>query len=488
MRSVRVAPLPYLLTAKVAASEGCEPSRRYIGASMATSSVVEDVARATGVATPEIARERSFYNRRLVFAVAGLVVLIALAVLAPRMLYAFSHVTTDDAYVDAYPAVVSARVAGAVVAIPVHDGESVRRGQVLARLDDTDARSEVLRARQQLLTAQAALAQAQYEARAETSRYNAAAERASALGSQAGERTRSLMLTAQSNSAAAAATKQSIAEAQADLDAANAQIPAAQTRLQTARDMRDRLQDLSKQGLISTLQLENSQNDYAQALAALQSARSRVAQARSNLVAMRAKANADQLQSDQARAAARAEQYGETLAQSDAMENSQDILAAKNAAVTAQQAQVEAAKEALQLAQYKLTETVLRAPVDGYVASRPGTVGEALQAGDPAVVVMPASDLYVTANFKETQLDRIREGAPADVHIDAFPKMTFHGHVEELGAAAQSALSIAPETRISGNFVKITQRVPIRIVIDRTSVPANAVLRPGMSAEVSVSH
>jgi membrane fusion protein (multidrug efflux system) len=234
--------------------------------------------------------------------------------------------------------------------------------------------------------------------------------------------------------------------------------------------------------------LENAQNDYAQAQATLQGARSRVAEARANLVAMRAKASADQLQSDQARASARAEQWGETLAQSDAIENSRDIVAAKTAAVTAQQSQVEAAKEALQLAQYKLSQTVLRSPVDGYVASRPGTVGEALQAGDPAVVVMPSTDLYVTANFKETQLAHIREGAPADIHIDAFPKMTFQGHVEELGAAAQSALSIAPETRVTGNFVKITQRVPIRIVLDRSSVLSKLALRPGMSAEVSISH
>jgi membrane fusion protein (multidrug efflux system) len=203
---------------------------------------------------------------------------------------------------------------------------------------------------------------------------------------------------------------------------------------------------------------------------------------------MRAKANADRLQSDQAQASARAEQYGEVLAQSDAMENSRDAMAAKDAAVQAQQAQVAAAKQALDLAQYKLTQTVLRSPVDGYVASRPGTVGEALQAGDPAVVVMPASDLYVTANFKETQLGRIREGARADIHVDAFPNVAFHGHVEELGAAAQSALSIAPDTRITGNFVKITQRVPIRIVIDRSPAASTALLRPGMSAEVSIAH
>lgn len=453
---------------------------------MATSSVGEDVVMAPGVTQPENALPRRFYDRRLAVAMAAIIALFALAMLSPRLYYALSHVTTDDAYVDAYPAVVSARVAGAIVAIPVHEGEQVRRGQIIARLDDTDARSEVIRAQQQLVSVQAALAQAQYEARAEGRRYDAEAQRANALGNQAGERARSLMLTAESNGDAAAATQQSIAEAQAALDSANAQIPAAKTRLRTARNMLDRLRELSAQGLISTLQLENAQNDFAQAQAALQTALSRAAEARANVAAMRSKASADRLQSDQARASARAEQWGETLAQSDALENSQDTLGAKRAAVDAQQAQVTAAKQALQLAQYRLSETVLRSPVDGYVASRPGTIGEALQPGDPAVVVMPSSDLYVTANFKETQIDRIREGARADIHIDAYPNLKFSGHVEELGAAAQSALSIAPDTRISGNFVKITQRVPIRVVIDASA--ASVPLRPGMSAEVSISH
>lgn len=455
---------------------------------MATSSVVEDVAMAAGVSAPELAQERIFQNRRLAVALGAVILLAALVLLAPRLLYAMSHVTTDDAYVDAYPAVVSARVPGAVVAIPVHDGERVRKGQVIAKLDDTDARSAVIAAKQQLLSAQAALAQAEYDARSESRRHEAEAMRANALASQAGDRTRSLMLTARSNQAVARATQESITEAAAAVEAANAQIPAAKTRLDNAQSTLTRMQNLAKQGFISTTQVESAQNDFSTAQAALQSAIATAAQARANLTAMRAKANADVLQSDQARASAQAEKWGTTLAQSDALENSSDAFAAKQAAVQAQSAQVSVAKQALDLAEYKLSETVLRAPIDGYVASRPATVGQTLQSGDPAVVVMPASGVYVTANYKETQFDRIRDGAPADVHVDAFPNVTFYGHVDELGAASQAALSIAPDTRVTGNFVKITQRVPVRIVIDRSTASSPAPLRPGMSAEVSISH
>jgi membrane fusion protein (multidrug efflux system) len=421
-------------------------------------------------------------------AIAVVVIAVALALLAPRTYYALTHVTTDDAYVDAYPAVVTARVSGAVVAIPVREGQQVKRGSIVARLDDTDARAQVLTARQQLLAAKAALAQAEYEAGSQSALHSAQQLRASALAGQSGDLTRSMQLSEQSGKAVTAASQESISEAQAALDAASAQIPAAKTQLDNARALYLRMQKLVPQGIISMTQVEAAQNGYAQAQASYTSALSSVAQAKANLAAARAKAQADELQAEQAGASARAQAWGETFAQSEALANSGDALAARQAAVTAQRAQVAAAQQALNLAQYKLSETVLRSPVDGYVASRPATIGEALQGGDPAVVIMPSGGLYVTANFKETQFDRIRDGAPADVHIDAFPKVRFYGHVQALGAASQSALSIAPNTQVSANFVKITQRVPVRVVIDRASVAPVPVLRPGMSAEVSVAH
>lgn len=443
---------------------------------------------AAGVSTPEIARSRVFQDRRLAMAIAAAVIVIVLALLAPRIYYAATHVTTDDAYVDAYPAVVSARLSAAVLAIPVREGEQVKRGEVIARLDDTDARSQMLTAKQQLLSAKAALAQTEYEARTQSALHQAQSLRASALGSQSDELTQSVLLNVKSGKAVAAASEQSIAEAQAALDAANARIPAAKTQLDNARSLYARMQKLVPQGIISLTQVEAAQNGYVNAQAAYQSAIASAAQAKADVAAMRAKAQADQLQVEQTGAIARAQALGQTLAQSDALANSGDALAAREAAVTAQRAQVAAAQQALKLAQYKLSETVLRSPVDGYVASRPATVGEALQSGDPAVVIMPSGGLYVTANFKETQFDRIRDGAPADVHVDAFPKVRFYGHVQALGAAAQSALSIAPNTQVTANFVKITQRVPIRIVIDKASVSPAPALRPGMSAEVSVAH
>jgi membrane fusion protein (multidrug efflux system) len=443
---------------------------------------------AAGVSTTDVERERGLPRTQFAIAMAGVILLVALALLAPRLAYALTHETTDDAYVDAYPAVVTARVAGVAIAIPVHDGEAVRRGQILARLDDTEARAQMLSARQQLRSAEAALAQAQYEAAAAGTTHSAQAMRAGALEHQAGDITQSLVTNAKSSEAAAAATRQSIKEAAAALTAAEGQVPAAKTRLTNARSAYERMEGLLRSGLISLMQVESAQNEYAQAQAALQSALASVTQARANLAGMRARAQSDELQSVEARSSAQAQAWGETLAESEALGNSADTVAAKQAAVEAQQAQVAAARDALALAEYRLKQTVLRSPVDGYVASRPATIGQALQNGEPAVIVMPSSGMYVTANFKETQLERIRDGASADVHVDAFPHERFSGHVQTLGAAAQSALSIAPQTQVSGNFVKITQRVPVRVIIDGGPRAALAELRPGMSVEVSVAH
>jgi len=443
---------------------------------MATSTIANDVV-AAGVS-----------YKRYAIAAAALGVLLLCLLAAPRLLYALSHETTDDAYVDAYPAVVSARVAGTVVDIPVHPGQFVKRGTVLARLDDTDASSEVLRLQQALASARADLEQAKYEAADAFRHRSGELLRSSALAAQSQARSDSYRLQAQSSAQDASAMRDAIAQAKAAYDAALAAVPAAKTRLETAQAALARMQNVIKEGYVSTAQLEAAQNDAAQAQSAYQASLAAVQSARADYQAAQAKASAQTLQSQQLSSSAAAEAQGADIARVDAMESSTDSVAAKQAAVDSRAATVTATEQALKLAQYKLSETVLRSPVDGYVAARPAAVGQLLQNGDPAVVVMPTSDLFVTANFKETQFSRIRQGAEADVHIDSYPGVTFHGHVDALGAASQSALSITPNTQVPGNFVKITQRVPVRIMIDRVDGKLRTPLRPGMSAEVSVTH
>lgn len=421
--------------------------------------------------------------------VAGAIAAVLICVLAaPRLAYVLTHETTDDAYVDAYAAVVTARVSGTVVSVDVQPGRFVKRGAVLARLDDTDAKNDVARLEQTVAAARADLAEAQFEAADATQHRSAELLRSQALTTQSQARSDAYRLQAESAAADAAAFRDDVAQSQAALKAAMAAVPAARTRLTNAQAALSRMQHLANAGYVSATQVEGAQNDASQALAAYQAAQAAVESARANYAGAKSKTSAQMMQASQLRRSASAEAQGESLAQAGAMENSNEFVSAKRAAVQSRQAALDSATEQLKLAQYRLSEMVLRSPVDGYVASRPAAVGQLLQNGDTAVVVMPTKDLFVTANFKETQFGRIRDGAEADVHIDSYPGIGFHGHVDALGAAAQSALSIMPNDQISGNFVKITQRVPVRVIIDRVNGVLPSPLRPGMSAEVSVAH
>jgi len=427
-------------------------------------------------------------SRRLGLYAATALAVFVLLLLAPRILYAISHVTTDDAYVDTYPAIISGRVTGTVLDVPVREGQYVKRGQILVRLDDTPQRSELIRAQEAVAEAEAELAQALDDARSAAAHHSAEAIRSSALAEQSAERSGALRIQAQSDANSALAAVDDIAQARAALITALAAVPAAHVRLLNAQKALRRLSSFHQQGYISTAQFESAEDEFAQNRAAYQAAQSGVVQARSNLSAVTAEASAQSLKPAQLQSSARAEALGVKLAQSAEIDNSAYLVNSKQAVVRSQEARAAGAREALRVAEHDLAQMLLRSPVDGYVASRPATVGQTLQPGDAAVVVMPAGDLFVTANFKETQLDAIRRSASADIHVDSYPHVRFYGHVEVVGAAAQSALSIAPNTQVAGNFVKITQRVPVRITIDRVSGPLSQPLRPGMSAEVSIAH
>jgi membrane fusion protein (multidrug efflux system) len=136
-------------------------------------------------------------------------------------------------------------------------------------------------------------------------------------------------------------------------------------------------------------------------------------------------------------------------------------------------------------AKVELDHTVVKAPVAGIVSKRNVERGAVIQAGQPLMAIVPLEDVWVTANFKETQLDHIHPGQTAQVKIDAYGNQTFSARVDSIASATGATFSLLPPENASGNFVKVVQRVPVKLVI--TNKPnASYVLRPGMSAEVSV--
>jgi membrane fusion protein (multidrug efflux system) len=156
--------------------------------------------------------------------------------------------------------------------------------------------------------------------------------------------------------------------------------------------------------------------------------------------------------------------------------------------VTAAQAQsaaanVQAAQAALNAAELQLSYCTIAAPIDGVVTRKSVEVGQMVQPGQGLMTIIPLHDVWVTANFKETQLKSVRPGQPADVKVDMYGT-TIRGRVDSIAGATGARLSLLPPENATGNFVKVVQRIPVKIVFD--SLPKNVVLRPGMNVDVTI--
>jgi membrane fusion protein, multidrug efflux system len=191
-----------------------------------------------------------------------------------------------------------------------------------------------------------------------------------------------------------------------------------------------------------------------------------------------------QQQLDAARAAAAATAAQLTAAQRNAVA-AQEQVTASTAALAGSEARVAAARAVLDQAELQLSYTVVTAPADGVVSKKSVEIGQLVQAGQPLMSLVPLSDVWVTANFKETQIEDIRPGADAVIKADAYPDRTFHGNVESLSPATGARFSLLPPDNATGNFTKIVQRIPVRIRIDGQTDPAH-LLRPGMSVDVTI--
>lgn len=360
--------------------------------------------------------------------------------------YAFAtrgHVSTDDAQVDADIVAVQVQAPGTIREVLFDENRPVRAGQVLVVLDDTEYRARVLEAR-------AALAAAEASARIAHGDVTVVSTRAHGDASVADA-------TARVASAAAATTGSSIAQAEAEARAAVAEVALAQSNAQRMRMLHDAgsLPDASLEEAETRLALARSSADARNArLAALRSA---AAEARGRVAEAHARV-------EQASAA-------DTLVEQ------------AEARAAAADAEVERARAALELAEVALEHTRVVAPSDGYVSRRNAQVGQTVGIGHGvAQLVLPTR--WITANFKETQIEAMRVGQPVEVEVDAYPGHTLWASVESMSGATGSRFTLLPPDNASGNFTKVVQRVPVRLRVGR--VPESVTLLPGMNVEVTV--
>src|SRR6202041_1796546 len=379
----------------------------------------------------------------------GLVVLLAVVLGAVYFIRnAFLIESTDDAQVDGHIMPLSARISGYVLEVPVMEGQLVHAGDVLVTIDPQDYKVSVNQA-------QAALADAM----------------ASAAGSRFNVPITSV--TTQSNLESAGTA---VLNAQAGLNAAEQNFESAKAILEQADANAAKSDaDLVRYGQLVAKE-DISHQQYDQAVAAAKANRSGVVSARAIVQAAEQAVHQAEGKLLQARADLRSaktapQQVSMTRAKADAAD-----------------AQARERKAQLDQAELNLSYTVVRSPVTGIIGKKTVEVGQNVGIGQELVEVVPLDDVWVTANFKETQLAHMRPGQTVEIKVDAYGR-AWKAHVTNMGAGAGSVFSLLPPENATGNYVKVVQRIPVRLDFDRSAgsdFNAEALLKPGLSVEPEV--
>jgi len=396
-------------------------------------------------------------NKRIRIAIG--VVLLAVLAMSAWLWATAGRETTDDAQVDAHVMPIAARVGGTITDVRVKDNQPVEAGDVLVLIDPRDYQVALDKARAELATseADAAVAKVNVPITSTTATSNVSTARGGVEQSQAG-----------------------VDKAQRGIDAANARLATAQARqreseanaTKTAKDV-ERLKGLLAKD-------EVAQQQYDAAVAAADAARATVDSAKSQVQEAQTGIQVAQSQLQQARAEA-----AQASAQLQNAQTAPQQIQATRARASSADAKVLQQRAAVQQAELNLQYTTVKAPARGIVSRKTVEIGQVVQPGQPLMTIIPLDDVWVTANFKETQLEDVRPGQPAIIEVDAYGGREFKAHIESMAAATGSRFSLLPPENATGNFVKVVQRVPIRIAIDEKQDPQQP-LRPGMSVTAKV--
>ncbi len=353
-------------------------------------------------------------RKKLLVGLAGVVGVAALGAAAYWVIYAANFVSTDNAYAGVEIAQVTPAIGGTIGEVLVTDTQAVKAGDVLVRIDPSDARL--------------ALAQAEAELGRAVRRVKGFVANDGSLGAQ-------------------------IAARDADEKRAAAQLGSAEADFERARIDLKRREALAASGSVSGDELTRAQNAYASAQGNLAAARAAAEQAKAN------------------RSTALSSREANAVLIAGAEESNPEIALAR---ARRDQAAID------------LERTVVRAPVDGIVAKRQVQLGQRVQAGMPLLAIVPIQDMHVDANFKEVQLEKVRVGQPVKLHADIYGSgVTYHGTVEGFSGGSGAAFSAIPAQNATGNWIKVVQRLPVRVKLDPKELEANP-LKVGLSMHAEI--
>ncbi|RME64201.1 MAG: HlyD family secretion protein, partial [Nitrospirae bacterium] len=348
-------------------------------------------------------------------------------------------ISTDDAYVEGSIYTISPKINGTVLKVYVKDNQFVKKGTLLVELDPSVYQRDYEQAKAGYEATKTQIEELQAAIRAETERLHATEKKVSQV-------------------------KESIEAMRAGIKAQKAGLDAAKAKLQEAEKAYRRAKNLFQKHVIP-------EDRYDRAEAAYLVAKASVKAQEASLEAEESKLRAQEASLEEVLAMVRAEKA--------ALEQMKKKLQTLKASLKAKRAQMEKAG-------LLLSYTKIYAPEAGFVTKKAVEEGENLRAGQPIMAVVPLEGVYVVANYKETKVHKIRPGMKVRIKVDAYPGKVFWGRVESIMAGTGAVFSLFPPENATGNFVKVVQRIPVKIVLEPGQIDPEHPLRLGMSVVPTV--
>src|SRR5207249_1129762 len=389
----------------------------------------------------------------------GAVIVVAGIAIGAWMWLTAGRESTDDAQIEGHVTQIAARVGGSVLRVLVTDNQPVNAGDVLVEIDPRDYQVALEKAKAELADAEAAAVAARSNVPIAST--TASSNVAMSQGS-----------VEQARGAAEGAQK--------EVDAARARLASAQARLREAEASATKaVRDVDRlRGLLA--KDEVSQQQFDAAVAAADAAKANADSARSQVVEAEAGIRVAEGRLTQARGGER-----QAHAAVEAAATGPQQVTATRAKAASAEAHVQQLHAAVTQAELNLEYATVKAPVQGQIAKKSVNPGQVVQPGQPLMALVQLDDVWVTANFKETQLTAMRPGQSATITVDAYGGKRFRGHVASIAAATGARFSMLPPENATGNYVKVVQRVPVKIVFEAGQDPEH-LLRPGMSVVPTV--
>ena len=383
-------------------------------------------------------------KRKSAIIIAGII----LFVIAVYLILSLGQVSTDDAYVDGHTFTTTPRVNGFVTEVVVSDNEVVEPGQALVIMESTDYEVALAQAKADLASAEAQLASLELGVPLQVNQTGF-----NVTGAQAQYQSQ----------------HKNLDQARKDEEAARQAAIQAQAQLHQAQLDVERMAQLRAKQVVAQAELDTAQTNVKSAQAQYQAAQAKAEATRQNVASL--KADLDRYK-----------------ANIDLAATGQDVAEIKTKDVQAQQAKVELAKDQVRQAELNLSYTRIVSPIHGQITRKNVEPGQLVIAGQPLLAVVPldVDNLWVTANYKETQLHDVKPGQPVSIEVDTYPGVKIRGVVESIMAGTGAAFSLFPPENATGNFVKVVQRIPVKIILDPAD-PKAPQLRLGMSVVPTIN-